>query len=386
MNSTARNGLTAAAAAVAILFGSTLSLAAGATAGTRCFRPQDGPSGAELYGQHCAGCHGPKGDGKGTVPTTRPPRAFAEGGFAFGNTREALFKTISKGMPGKSDMQPFEGKLSEAERNAVIDHLLTLMPKARETAGAESKMIIRGSPVVVRGKLPSLAKGLPERPRGLLVGFPGGLSLEYRVDSARLLALRQGEFVDRRDWGDRGGSPLSPLGKTLLVFAGGDPDPTFCSADSEGTHPVESRFRGTEIAGDQVVLRYDLQDAALEGTVAVEERLGLLRLTDGVGISRRFHLSGNRKVELRLRLHPVDGATMEHDMNHPTRVTFTPAEGPVTCFFWHPKAGIAFVSGEPGGGVVIAPGTEDIEFGVEWVTGLTAGKVDYEKLRQEIAQ
>ena len=39
-------------------------------------------------------------DGNGVTELDRPARSFRDGGFSFGNTPEALFRTISTGIPG----------------------------------------------------------------------------------------------------------------------------------------------------------------------------------------------------------------------------------------------------------------------------------------------
>ena len=55
------------------------------------------------------------GDGQGTTKLDRPARSFKDGGFSFGNTKEALSKTIAYGIPG-SQMPAFEAALKPEER------------------------------------------------------------------------------------------------------------------------------------------------------------------------------------------------------------------------------------------------------------------------------
>ncbi|HEX6883800.1 MAG TPA: c-type cytochrome, partial [Planctomycetota bacterium] len=69
----------------------------------------------QLFLTNCATCHGETGDGKGVTQLDRPARSFMDGGFSFGNTPEALFRTISVGIPG-TPMPGFDSSLSEADR------------------------------------------------------------------------------------------------------------------------------------------------------------------------------------------------------------------------------------------------------------------------------
>src|SRR5689334_21003788 len=58
--------------------------------------PEHAQAGASLYRAQCAGCHGPTGKGTGAGPT------LTAGTFQHGGSDEALFQTISKGLPGTS--------------------------------------------------------------------------------------------------------------------------------------------------------------------------------------------------------------------------------------------------------------------------------------------
>lgn len=181
--------------------------------------------GKYLYTRNCSGCHNDNGDGMGPtiVQMGQKARNFAEGHFAFGNTRESIFRTIASGVPGRSPMPGFAGVLTEDERWLVVDYVRTLMPKEAEVDESLSVMHVKDEPVIVRGMLRAIVDGAPDTPRGLLVGVPGGLTFAYRADDVRLLAVYQGEFVDRRDWYDRGGSKLKPLGQLIYAVDEGDP-------------------------------------------------------------------------------------------------------------------------------------------------------------------
>jgi mono/diheme cytochrome c family protein len=177
---------------------------------------QDSARARELFLKNCASCHGETGDGKGTAQLDRPARSFKDGGFSFGNTPEQLFKTISTGIPG-SPMAGFDASLSEEERKVLARYVVTLGPPVEEVKAEDTILTVRDRPLVVRGMLPPLAEGLPTHPRGLLIGDPSGITFEYSVDDVRLLALRQGGFVERTDWSGLGGTPLEPLGKVVYM-------------------------------------------------------------------------------------------------------------------------------------------------------------------------
>jgi len=238
---------------------------------------------------HCASCHGESGDGRGSATLDRPARSFQDGGFSYGNTPEALYRTITHGIPG-TPMPAAPSVLSEAERHALAEYVLSLGPPTVTATVAESTLVVRDRPIVVRGKLPPIAPDLPERPRGLLIGTLDGLSFEYRTDDVRLLCVRQGEFADRNDWRGRGGSVLQPLGVPIHLCGGGDPGPTFVQP---GGRPFTARLHQTSIEGDRVFLRYRLlapEDAEIRATVE-EESHGVVR-PFGSGFERSFALEG----------------------------------------------------------------------------------------------
>jgi cytochrome c553 len=181
-----------------------------------------------LFAKNCATCHGLDGSGQGPSVLDRPARNFKDGGFSFGNTADAIFNTISSGIPG-TPMPAFADALAESDRRRLAAYVRTLGPPIDEIDVADTILTVteESGPRIVRGILPPIVKGAPVRPRGLLVGLPGGLTFEYRVDDVRLLGVRQGGFVERTDWRDRGGTPLKPLGGLIWVDEGGDPPATF---------------------------------------------------------------------------------------------------------------------------------------------------------------
>ena len=89
--------------------------------------------------------------------------------------------------------------------------------------------------------MPAIPGGPAREPRSLVVGFPNGTTLRY-ARTRDLDAVYVGQFLDRRDWGGRGGSPLEPLG-TLTWKRGKDfANADQCTdADAEAAGPLDPR-------------------------------------------------------------------------------------------------------------------------------------------------
>jgi mono/diheme cytochrome c family protein len=89
-------------------------------------------TGAELYAQHCAGCHGPKGDGKGLAAqfVFPKPRDFRSGRFRLVSTSNGvptfddLRAVLRRGMPGSS-MPPWP-HLGDAAMKLLAEHIVSL--------------------------------------------------------------------------------------------------------------------------------------------------------------------------------------------------------------------------------------------------------------------
>lgn len=93
------------------------------------------PDGADLYGRHCAACHGERGDGGIGIPISLP---------SFHQTvdDDYLRQTIRVGRPGRV-MPAFAGQLSDAEINAIIHHLRSWQTGKTPTFSAKP---IKGDP------------------------------------------------------------------------------------------------------------------------------------------------------------------------------------------------------------------------------------------------
>ena len=250
-------------------------------------RPMGRTMSAEsLYMAYCAQCHGPTGDGDGTQQLDRPARSFKEGGFSFGNTTTALYRSISNGIGG-TPMPGFANTLSADDRRALAKYVQSLGPPILDVSNADMILTVEDTPQVIRGHLPALGPDLPEHPRGLLIGTTDGLSFEYRADDVRLLAVRQGDFVERTDWTGRGGSPLKPLGNVIDLIDAGQPEPMIRMSG-----PTTARLRGTSIMDGRATLRYSVDSTDdSRNSIHVEEWGEAAQLTAGSGYTRHMTLT-----------------------------------------------------------------------------------------------
>ncbi|MGV3526225.1 MAG: c-type cytochrome [Candidatus Sericytochromatia bacterium] len=91
--------------------------------------PGSAKKGAALYAQHCALCHGPKGQGDGPVgKSLKPsPRDFSKGVFLYTRTDAERLAFIQA---GKGAMPPWGKVLSEAQIRDVIAYIHTLKTPA----------------------------------------------------------------------------------------------------------------------------------------------------------------------------------------------------------------------------------------------------------------
>jgi mono/diheme cytochrome c family protein len=265
-----------------------------------------GPAGAggiadagELFAKNCASCHGETGDGRGTTKLDRPARSFRDGGFSYGNTPDALFRTITYGIPG-TPMPAFESSLSVAEREALAAHVVSLGPPIEAVDPERTVIRVGARPVIVRGYLPPISAAATGHPRGLLIGRPEGMTFEYRVDDVRLLGLRQGAFVERRDWTGRGGAALAPLGGVVQLVEGGEPAAPFAARDGVPI-PLKARLAGSFVEGSEAGLEYRLERDG-ETLAYVREAPRPAGTSVGAGFARAFRIVADRDVELVQRL------------------------------------------------------------------------------------
>lgn len=259
---------------------------------------QDEPErdGKWLYGRHCAGCHNDNGDGKGPTITAlgQVARDFKAGGFAFGDSREQLFKTLSSGIPGRSPMPSFAGAMSEEERWKVVDYVRTLMPPRKDEAPSRTLLAVADKAITARGKLPPIVDGAKETARGLLLGTPSGVTFEYDIADVRLLGVRLGGFADREDWGDRGGGYLRPLGKVIQRFEprGASiallrPEQRKSAAAIDGTCVLESAWVRGAVGG----LTYRcFETGVASASLRVHESVQATQFSFGPGFTRTWRV------------------------------------------------------------------------------------------------
>lgn len=258
-------------------------------------RPPPDPATRALFVANCAQCHGEKGDGEGVTQLDRKARSFLEGGFSYGNTKDAIFRSITHGIPG-TPMPGFEKALSEAQRRELAAYVIALGPEQIEVDAKDSEIVVRDTAVVVRGKLPGIVEGAREWPRGIAIGTPEGLTFEYRADDVQLIGVRAGRFVNRADWGERGGDALEMLGR--VVWAPKDAPAVFGSTIGRmhegravpGTR-ASARLASTSIEKDRAWLEYALSAGAGPEAlrVGVREQCNAFRNALGSGfVVRRF--------------------------------------------------------------------------------------------------
>lgn len=251
--------------------------------------------GRELFLQQCARCHGETGDGQGTEELDRPARSFQDGGFSFGDTELAIYRTITHGIPG-SPMPSFSDGMTDDQRRTVAAYVRTLCPPRDEASDEETELVVGEHPLVAKGLLRPVVSGANPYPRGLLVGTPDGLTFEYRADDLRLLAVRQGPFARREDWTGRGGAPLQPLGSVVWLNEGGDPPALFFvgSPDTAGSMPpadlLPLKVVLTSVATPRegATITSDLIDPSGRVVAQLVEAPRRLSTSFGSGFTRRF--------------------------------------------------------------------------------------------------
>lgn len=258
-----------------------------------------------LFITFCAACHGETGDGNGTTKLDRPARSFKDGGFSYGNTPDAIAKTLAYGIPG-SVMPSFGKTLSDEQRIALAKYVIELGPQDMPTESPDRVMVVKDRAVVASGKLPPLVEGGEEIPRGLLVGTPDGFTFAYRTDDLRLIAVYQGEFAERTDWMGRGGTQLKPLGKLVASFGMNAPA-SFETPNAKGAAPLV--FRATEVSGAlvRVSASIDAQRGAMNSRgVQVTESARVRTHELGTGWTRHFRFENRGSNDAELVVRPAE--------------------------------------------------------------------------------
>jgi mono/diheme cytochrome c family protein len=95
--------------------------------------------GARVFAMRCAMCHGERADGKGPMAGSMnpPPANLASGVLKRGDTEEALFNTVTRGIPSAG--MPSFAVFTEQDRRAVVKYVLALRSQSGASQGAGSK-------------------------------------------------------------------------------------------------------------------------------------------------------------------------------------------------------------------------------------------------------
>ncbi len=262
--------------------------------------------GMPLFQQSCAPCHGEQGDGHGLVALDRPARSFQTGAFSFGNTPAALFRTIEHGIGG-TPMPAFAESLSAEQIQSLVQVVLDFGPEVKAASAEDAVFVVEDRPLAIRGTMDPVADGCERIPRGLLVGGLDGLSFQYNTEDLRLLAVRQGGFALRKDWENRGGDPLQPLGHILFLVDGGHPQSMWVlSADNQTSLPLFAQLKATEALAEEIVVEYDLLRQG-RPIAKVRER-GRLHTRGGwIGIQRHFEVTLLESMAGKIQLRDILG-------------------------------------------------------------------------------
>jgi len=87
------------------------------------------PDAAALWTKNCASCHGPDGKAKNKMGEMLKIRDLTDPAVHTTLTRDGVLKSIKEGVKnaeGKVVMKGYADKLSEAEMNALTDHVMAL--------------------------------------------------------------------------------------------------------------------------------------------------------------------------------------------------------------------------------------------------------------------
>ena len=248
----------------------------------------------------CAPCHGVRGDGKGTAELDRPARSFADGGFSFGNTSEALFRTLKSGIPG-TPMPAFGGQVPDERLREIARLVQFLGPGGEPEPPKGTELTVKDRPLIVRGHFPALEGEETDVIRGLLVGEPSGMSFQYASDDVRLLTVRLGRFVDRADWGGRGGTPLQALGK--VIYSPRDQlRPSAWRRANEGY--LRPRLRATSTANGRAQIEYELVDSKGAVLATCVESPRMLSTSHGSGYAITYVVTGRTMAPLTFYPYP----------------------------------------------------------------------------------
>ena len=87
--------------------------------------------GARVYAERCSGCHGDdgRGDGPAAAALVPKPRNLRDASFWRDRSVVSIATVVRKGKPGTM-MAPFEGALTDAEVDAVVEYVRRFDPSS----------------------------------------------------------------------------------------------------------------------------------------------------------------------------------------------------------------------------------------------------------------
>jgi mono/diheme cytochrome c family protein len=223
------------------------------------------PDGATLYTQHCAACHGARGDGVGaTSPYLETPaRRFGEERFRLASTANGvptdddLVAVVRNGIPGTA--MPSFAHLSDGERKALAGHVLGLtrerlfakvFRKAEEEGGADPAEVAEAVENMLRPGAPV------EVPRPFAAATPESITHGRQLYTQNCASCHgpegRGDGPQVKDLRNENGLPTRPRDLTRGVFKGGsDPARLYAriALGMPGTPmPASATLRPEEIA------------------------------------------------------------------------------------------------------------------------------------------
>jgi mono/diheme cytochrome c family protein len=201
-------------------------------------QPADTPEliaqGQRVFGENCASCHGPKGEGNGACSAflSPRPRNFVAGVMRFKTTPGAelptdadLYRTVSLGLRG-TPMPPWKFLLSENDRWAAIAYIKTVAPKLAQKAGTPVDLGTEPGALsperVATGKQLYLDAGCPTCHGD--EGYGDGQSADTLLDYANV-AIRPRNF--HKGFEFKRGHTLRDIALTIATGNNGTPMPSF---------------------------------------------------------------------------------------------------------------------------------------------------------------
>lgn len=190
------------------------------------------PDGVVLFRQHCAYCHGPNGDGRGSAVLDPPSRAFGRDKFKFATTLNGvpddadLMRVIRRGIPGSS-MPSFE-HLPDAECRAVVEHVRRLTRQgvfdrfaARALKNDDDVDYERFAQLAATECQPAAKLEIPAIPPGTPESVARGKVIYVKVCAPCHGTEGKGDGPQVKDLKNDDGTPNVPRDLTLGLYKGG---------------------------------------------------------------------------------------------------------------------------------------------------------------------